>query len=99
MPPNVVADDTVRVDMLAVPTTSNDVSGDAVLMPALLLDVSTLNTLVSTVRSLDRDKPDKVLPPVTVSDPVDTVSGLDVMGPMPVVLVGGSTSVVGVMRW
>ena len=89
----------------ALPTTSRAVVGEAVFMPTLLLVVSTLKTLVSMVRSEVTDsvvstvREFKVDEPETVRVLEESLSGFRVMGPMPLVLEGGRTNVVGVMRW
>ena len=82
-------------DIEATPTSSKAVSGDEVLMPTLLLVVSTLKTLVSTSKSLLNDKTAKVEAPETVKVSETRCVGLRVRGPIPVVLVGGSWKMVG----
>ena len=92
-------------DMEAAPTSSKDTSGDEVLMPTLLLVVSTLKTLVSMVRSpvVDRAPDNEASPnveaPVMVNVEAESLSGFNVIGPMPLVLVGGNWNEVGVILW
>ena len=85
----------VAPEMEAVPTSSKLVSGELVLMPTLLLRVSTLRTSVSTVKFDDRMREDKVLLPDTVRVSETRLFELSVKGPMPVVLVSGSWRMVG----
>src|SRR3989344_1609429 len=85
----------VAPEMEAVPTSSKLVSGELVLMPTLLLRVSTLRTSVSTVKFDDRMREDKVLLPDTVRVSETSLFELRVKGPMPMVLVGGSWRMVG----
>ena len=83
----------------AAPMTSKATSGEAVLMPTLLLVVSTLKTLVSTEKSLLNDKTANVELPETVRVSETRWAGFKVMGPTPLVLVSGSWKMVGVTFW
>ena len=81
----------------AAPDTSNMVEGEDVPIPTLLFVESTFNVDVSTVRSLVMAREDRVDVPDTVMVVVSTLAGLNVMGPMPDVLVEGRIRVVGVI--
>ena len=75
--------------MLAEPVTSKLYAGEALLIPTLLLVVSTLKTLVSTEKSPDTERLANVDAPETVNVSETRWVGLRVMGPIPPVLVGG----------
>ena len=82
--------------MDAPPTTSKLVSSDEVLMPTLLLRVSTYRTLVSTERLPKTERVlDRVEAPETVRVSETSLFEFRVKGPMPMVLVSGSLRMVG----
>ena len=89
--------ETVMEATEAAPDTSNMVEGEEVPIPTLLLVESTFNVVVSTVRSSVMVREDRVELPDTVMVSVSTLVGLNVMGPMPDVLVEGRINVVGVI--
>src|SRR3989344_2475391 len=93
-------------DIEAIPTSSNVVSGEEVRIPTLLLVASKYSVLVSTVRLLTTERvlfsaapPSSVVPPEILRVLASRVSGFNVSGPTPLVLVEGSCIVVGVILW